>query len=870
MAKKTTGTAKRRGRKSKAQLEQERAEREQAELLLQQKQKLKEERNQIIAVLILSAIALIGYMEWGLVGYYLSRVLCLAFGKFYYMLIMLIIIQILIMIINRRSGNTTSKNPFALILVLVILLLSFSYFATDKGMKGFEIVSSFSEEAGRIFSDNPPEKVGGGIIGAALLSLTTWLVDWRGTMLIIVVLSLIAAVLLVNLQVYKQFFATVKKYFVIERDAGQEEEPDHTEQLSLRLNEPDSAPKEEAVLTPIQADGLPREKEPEPVMAESLLPLVNQLVKEPVSELRPIELRSSGSFGITLDDPVSEKEPDQKKTDTIFMNVDELVDRNALRKAASVEPEEMEEESCSGQSLPPVTDIRRVREEIELPVSSGSSAVSASEDEMRPIRSNRPYHLPKFSLLDPIPPKSKEDLNEKAAAEKGSLLVRVLRNFDIETQLVGCSIGPSVTKFEIRPDANVKVSKISNLADDIKMQLAVRDVRIEAPIPGYNAVGIEIPNIRPVPVKMRELVSHIPEKDKDRKLLVVLGKDVMGHVITCRLDKMPHLLIAGATGSGKSVCMNSIIVSLLLRTRPDEVKLLLIDPKKVEFTPYRRIPHLIGPVINDSLQASTALKAMVQIMDDRYQAFADIGVRNIEGFNTKVEGMAAPQDGSPKPKKMPYIVVIIDELADLMTVAGKEVESSIQRLTQLARAAGIHLIVATQRPSVDVITGVIKSNIPSRIAFSVSSSIDSRTILDHVGAERLLGNGDMLYFPTGESGALRVQGVFVTDEEVQRVTDYCSGQQAPFYDDVFVRLDEVGVGVGDGSGGNSVSSDPLYQEVKDYVIEVQKASTSLVQRRFGIGYNRAARYIDTLEEEGIIGPSQGSKPRDVYIKRESH
>ena len=334
----------------------------------------------------------------------------------------------------------------------------------------------------------------------------------------------------------------------------------------------------------------------------------------------------------------------------------------------------------------------------------------------------------------------------------------------------------------------------------------------------------------------------------------------MGKGIFCQLDKMPHLLIAGATGSGKSVCMNTIITSLLMRTSPDEVKLLLVDPKKVEFTPYREIPHLIGPVISDGAEAARALKVIVMMMENRYEVFAQVGVRNIAGYNEKIA-----KEPQPNLQPMPFIVVIIDELADLMAVAGKEVEMSIQRITQLARAAGIHLIVATQRPSTDVITGIIKANIPSRIAFSVSSGIDSRTILDHVGAERLLGNGDMLYFPIGEPSPVRLQGVYVTDEEVKRITDFVSAQMKPRYEDAFIRLE--GVDNNESTAVVSAQDDPLYEEVKDYVIETQKASTSLLQRRFGIGYNRAARLIDVLEERGIIGPVQGSKPRDVYIKK---
>ena len=387
------------------------------------------------------------------------------------------------------------------------------------------------------------------------------------------------------------------------------------------------------------------------------------------------------------------------------------------------------------------------------------------------------------------------------------------------------------------------------------MELSAKELRLEAPIPGRNAVGVEIPNIEMVPVRMIELMKDVPADKLSKKLLFPLGKDLMGKSVFTELDKMPHLLIAGATGSGKSVCVNSIIINYLLRTTPDELKMVLIDPKKVEFTPYHKIPHLISPIISDATEAAKALKVIVSMMENRYEVFSNIGVRNIQSYN---ELLAKKTDPSLNP--MPWIVVIIDELADLMIVAGKDVEGSIQRITQLARAAGIHLIVATQRPSTDVITGIIKANIPSRIAFAVSSGIDSRVVLDGVGAERLLGYGDMLFFPVGEPAPIRVQGVYINDEEIRRITDFVSKAQKPQFDDAFLNLsDPEGT-----QNGQLAFDDPIFEEVKQYVIETQRASTSNIQRRFGLGYNRAARLIDMLEQQGIVGPAQGSKPRDVY------
>lgn len=471
------------------------------------------------------------------------------------------------------------------------------------------------------------------------------------------------------------------------------------------------------------------------------------------------------------------------------------------------------------------------------------------------------YKLPSLNLLAAQKETTNSANNKKAAVEAGVKLIDVLNEFGINAKLMETHIGPSVTKFEIKPDTGVKVSKISNLQNNIKMALAAKDIRIEAPIPSKNAVGVEIPNVDKNIVGLKELLKKVPEKYENKKLLFALGKDLSGQPVYGELNKMPHLLIAGATGSGKSVCVNSIITSLLMRTNPDEVKMLLIDPKKVEFTCYRDIPHLIGPIINEADEANAALKVIVEEMDRRYDVFSKAGVRNITGYNEKVDKF--PEEGL---KKMPWVVVIIDELADLMLVAAKEVEASIQRITQLARAAGIHLVVATQRPSVDVITGLIKANIPSRIAFAVSSAVDSRTILDQQGAERLLGMGDMLYIPAGEQHPIRVQGVYVSDDEVNKVCEFTSNQCRPQFDDAFIRLQMVKDTIGFAGGE---IDDPLYEEAKDFVIENQKASTSFLQRKFSIGYQRAARLIDLMEDNGVVGPARGSKPREVYMKKQN-
>ncbi|NTW95100.1 MAG: DNA translocase FtsK [Erysipelotrichaceae bacterium] len=523
---------------------------------------------------------------------------------------------------------------------------------------------------------------------------------------------------------------------------------------------------------------------------------------------------------------------------------------NLKRKERKIrEIEEEDDQPLFIEPDEPMPKRRAIKETIIADIPTTSAAT---------IHSIGNYTLPSVNLLDEVPLKNKSVANQNAAVVKGKRLIEILNQFEINATLIGTHIGPAVTKFEVKPDSNIKISKISSIQDNIKMELQAKELRIEAPIPGRNAVGVEIPNVEMIPVRMSEMMKDPTIGDRtNKKLLVPLGKDLMGKVVYTELDKMPHLLIAGATGSGKSVCINAFISTILLRTSPDEVKLLLIDPKKVEFVSYQKIPHLICPVISDATEAAKVLRVIVNMMENRYEVFSKVGVRNITTYNELL--VKQPQDHL---EFMPWIVVIIDELADLMIVAGKEVESSIQRITQLARAAGIHLIVATQRPSTDVITGIIKANIPSRIAFAVSSGIDSRTILDHVGAERLLGYGDMLFFPVGEPSSIRIQGVYVSDDEVRRLADATSIQRKPNFDDAFLHLNDPE----EETGFKNMTEDPLYEEVKQFVLDTRRASTSTIQRHFGLGYNRAARIMDMLEQKGIIGPQQGSKPRDVYGK----
>ena len=502
---------------------------------------------------------------------------------------------------------------------------------------------------------------------------------------------------------------------------------------------------------------------------------------------------------------------------------------------------------------------------------SVSEAVVVPNDDIEIIMpeddENKEYKLPSIELLSK-PKKKNLSVNKSKINETAIVLKEVFHDFNIEGHVVTAHVGPAVTQYEMEIKAGTKLSKILGIHREIALALAAKDVRIQAPIPGKKTVGIEIPNAQTAMVSVREILETIKPSDDDKKLLVAFGQDIMGNSVTWQINKTPHMLVAGSTGSGKSVCINSLIVSMLMRTRPDEVKLVLVDPKKVELSMYNGVPHLLAPVVTDARKANIALKKIVVEMERRYDLFESSGTKNIEGYNKLVD-KKNEEDPNLGMKRLPFIVVIIDELADLMMVAAKEVEDSIMRITQMARAAGIHLIVATQRPSTDVITGVVKANIPTRVAFAVSSQIDSRTILDMVGAEKLLGKGDMLFLPQGENVPIRVQGTFISDDEIKAVVDWCIAQQKARYDNTLLMDDEEMNAKSSFDGEHDAEEEPLYNEIVEFVVTQGKASASLLQRRFHLGYNRAARCVDLLEERGIIGPSNGSKPREVLVKLEN-
>lgn len=796
----------------------------------------------LISFLCVAALIYFSITKTGPVGLFINNLLSYLFGNLYLVLLISLFVCAFINVFLTKKVKFNIWFYIGIgVLNVAVMLLSTVLFYGKVSEFPFTIVSTAFSYIKLLFTADVI--FGGGLIGTLLMYFCMSTFDYAGTITILVLLFLIAAILLIPLGVYKVFINGAKDASINTIHGVKDRVNDMNErrQIKNELNRLD---------------------------LERRTKLANRQRIEEEQRRASLQRDIHNIFNENLSIPTMEKEEekieDVKNTSdfskTYFLDDDIKVEQTSL--------------DVGGSGLESDGLESKVEEPIKVEAKAEVASIPHGVD-IEPVHNetkSKIYHLPPMSLLTNIASSKASNINKNSAEVKGQKLIEILSNFGIQARLTNTFIGPSVTKFEIVPDENIKVNKISGISDNIKMGLAAKDIRIEAPIPGRSAVGVEIPNAENVMVRMSELTKSEKFKDKSKQLLFTLGKDLMGEPVYCELNKMPHLLVAGATGSGKSVCMNTIIISYLLRSDPKDLKIVLIDPKKVEFTPYHDIPHLLWPVITDSDMASMMLKKAVVIMEERYDAFADAGVRDIKSFNDLViKHNASVGDGESKMKKMPYIVIIIDELADLMMTAKKEVEASIQRLTQLSRACGIHMIVATQRPSTDVITGLIKSNIPSRISFAVSSSIDSRTILDQTGAEKLLGHGDMLYLPQGESGPIRVQGCFVTDDEIKRITDYCKKQAGPDYDDTYFEIKRNLEGESfsySSESNNPREKDALYDEVVEYVTQAQKASTSLLQRRFGIGYNRSARIIDELEKNGIIGPSNGSKPREVYKKKD--
>ena len=720
----------------------------------------------LVMGILLICFSILG-LGFGPVGLAVKKIALFILGEWWFVLLLLLFALGICLLIEKRMPNLANSTFWGVVILgIVVLVISHFYFINNYQPNYIFNVTTgncklrantIKDSAGPLTSGQNSIKIGGGVVGAAFSILLVKLFAKVGTIIVLIVLSLIAIIMIFDIDIGEYLgngINSLRGRVVDEDDDDDDEEEEEEEE-------------------------------------------------EDDSEEVPSKKSLLGLFG-------------KKNKKEVPVQVVEEIKETVVEEPPVVEPV-----------------------------------------------INKGYVLPKITLLDP-PETNNEVTGTKGLIAKGNDLIKVLADFQIPgAKVVATHVGPAVTQYELDLPAGTKVSRLLSINKEIALALAAKDVRIQAPIPGKSTVGIELPNGEISSVKIRGILQSI---NVNKGIQAALGKDLMGNPRYFDITKMPHLLIAGSTGSGKSVCTNSIIISILMRYKPDEVKLVLVDPKQVELSNYNGIPHLLLPVVTDPKKASATLQRIVVEMDDRYRAFAENQVKKIDDYNALMERKGHKED------KMPYIVVIIDEMADLMLVAKKEVEDSILRITQLARAAGIHLITATQRPSTDIITGIIKANIPSRIAFAVASQVDSRTILDGVGAEKLLGKGDMLFLPMGQNTADRIQGCFVSDAEIERVINACKEQQTAVYDERFQSASNEGPGGasnGIGSGPGGTDDDPLYNEIYEFAMESGKISASLIQRRFRLGYNRAARIIDIMEERGVIGPQNGSKPREVLAGKET-
>ncbi|HAA6506816.1 TPA_asm: cell division protein FtsK [Listeria monocytogenes] len=718
---------------------------------------------------ILIAIGVIGLLQLGFVGRGFFALAEMFVGLLSYVLLAGSVILGGYMVIRRKMPHLFSKRLVGIyLIVLGFLTYIHMYFIIHNlGANASVVSSTWKLVLENLFRPNQVGFVGGGMIGAAITSITYFLLDRLGTNLIAVLLIIYGFSLVSGISI-RQFFSKIAEF--------------------VRY------------------------------------------------------LFTKGKVATEKGKEVKAKRDKKKAEKIVDVEPDEVID--------VIEP--LQEEKT-----PPI--ISNFSSKVEQEKAPVEEKISQKEQDLEMFQQesfeNEIYQLPPVDILAPakVTDQSKEYDQIKVNAKK---LEDTFESFGVKAKITQVHLGPAVTKYEVQPSVGVKVSKIVSLSDDIALALAAKDIRIEAPIPGKSAIGIEVANQNVAMVSLREVLENNPKNNPDEKLQIALGRDISGEAMMANLDKMPHLLVAGATGSGKSVCINGIITSILLRAKPHEVKMMMIDPKMVELNVYNGIPHLLAPVVTNPKKAAQALQKVVAEMERRYDLFSHTGTRNMQGYNDYVK--KHNELNEEKQPELPFIVVIVDELADLMMVASNDVEDAITRLAQMARAAGIHLIIATQRPSVDVITGVIKANIPSRIAFAVSSSIDSRTILDMGGAEKLLGRGDMLLLPVGSSKPTRIQGAFLSDAEVEDVVNYVISQQKAQYSEEMIPDDIPEV--------EGEVTDELYHEAVELVVEMQTASVSMLQRKFRIGYNRAARLIDEMEQRGVVGPHEGSKPRRVNVE----
>lgn len=819
------------------------------------KKRMEQELWAEVGLIILFAFMLFLFLcNFGLVGPVGTFFKNVMFGLFGWMAYVFPIFLFVITFFNWiNKGNKSAHTKVVASSVLYFILCTCCEFMAGrlKEMDGYHILE--------LYKDSVKTLNGGGVFGGSIAYGLYKLMDIWGSVLILVVVAIVCLVLITGKSFVKGLQRTSQT--VIDKTKnGARDMSDYAHELAKTRERADKRPAVRgvnfgSVFTKLEDQ---TEQKPKPVYDKKEIDdRIAALAKEAVAsnyveeDEKPVEEQPTLSYVNVESDELRELRPKTR-------NEVKVKPESKVTKPEPLKPTEL--------TLTKPTEIEN--DVAELTYSNEQPQMKMVEKKRMP----KPYIAPPISLLQKGKGGNQKN-SQRYLEDTARRLQDCLRTFGVNVTITDISQGPAVTRYELQPELGVKVSKIVNLADDIKLNLAAADIRIEAPIPGKSAIGIEVPNKENSAVNFRDLVESNEFKTSSSKITFAVGKDIAGKNIVADIAKMPHMLIAGATGSGKSVCINTLIMSILYKATPDEVKLIMIDPKVVELSAYNGIPHLLIPVVTDPKHAAGALQWGVSEMMSRYEKFAEFNVRDMKGYNAKVEEMIQ-MGAEDAPKKLPQIVIIVDELADLMMVASKEVEEAICRLAQLARAAGIHLIVATQRPSVDVITGLIKANMPSRVAFAVSSGVDSRTILDMNGAEKLLGKGDMLFYPQGYTKPLRIQGCFVSDQEVAAVVDFLKNQKLGnvYEEDIQNQINEIRAGGGNNAGGNSNSysddKDVLFADAGRFIIEKEKASIGMLQRVFKIGFNRAARIVDQLCEYGVVGEEEGTKPRKVLMTME--
>nr|WP_294468932.1 DNA translocase FtsK [uncultured Sellimonas sp.] len=801
------------GRPTKAQMEREAVVREEIVILV------------ALGVSILLLISNFGL--GGVVGRYISNFMEGLIGQLSYLFPFLFFAGTAFFISNR--GNHRAYTKFTAGVVLAVLICAF-----------LELVNR-----------------AGGSIGEVITDLTVPALGVVGSYVIVIIFMLICLILITQHSLLKSLERAGRTIQTKARSGREHRREQREERKKAKAEK--SRKRQEHKVEGVSFDTTLEGRNPEiqELVIQEEKKEKKKAVKETkrqkeAAEAEPMPEPSEETLTITRETPFEEEEPAAEAFEAV-PDLSELPEEGITAWKEATPPKPAASKDRALEKAQEKEAREHVTAEIEQSIA-------------RPVQI---YHAPPLSLLKHGSKGSGE--SDAHLRETAAKLQQTLKTFGVNVTVTNVSCGPAVTRYEVQPEMGVKVSKIVGLADDLKLNLAAADIRIEAPIPGKAAVGIEVPNKGNSTVQLRDLLETEEFRTAKSKISFAVGKDISGRTVVSDIAKMPHLLVAGATGSGKSVCINTLIMSILYKASPQEVKLIMIDPKVVELSVYNGIPHLLIPVVTDPKKAAGALNWAVAEMMKRYQLFEKYKVRDMEGFNAKVESVQNIETDEEKPEKMPQIVIIVDELADLMMVAPGDVEESICRLAQLARAAGIHLVLATQRPSVNVITGLIKANMPSRIAFSVSSGVDSRTIIDMNGAEKLLGKGDMLFYPAGYQKPVRVQGAFVSDKEVQAVVDYLvqNNGNASYDEEVQTHMSNAASGVsGSGTGGAGEDRDVYFKDAGYFIIEKDKASIGMLQRVFKIGFNRAARIMDQLYEAGVVGEEEGTKPRKVLMSKE--